>query len=514
MRRIALALCSAAFVVSACADEAPLDPSPEADMHAGPASLEVTLRDPWGGPVCDSLPNSALLEVGVFDQNSGGGFTSVEATCPDGVAVLGLSADTEYELFVESRDVPWAAFTLSPDTIRFGADSAMTLRMHRGRLLGGNATLNGAPWQAGELMQVSRTGRFFSSHGLSPAATDLSGAWTDDAGRRLRLQHGVYYRECQPGLGMRLGSGPDTIFPAHFPTEFTRIDCRFRTSCRERFTHYATDLQLTPEAGRIDPWEGDKANGLGFGVAHPTGGDLDYKNNVLDEGALMWLVDSLDNVVTPQNLGRLVDCQDTDPAVCPYFQPVRGPIVALDGGARRVRWEMNDTGAVAGDFRVVQMSWDGAYGDYVLYKLTFHNEGATATDTIHPAWYMNWDLFRDSDYAGSALGGRLAWVNDGSTRWFGTYNMGVPVAVWVAECCGIGDETTSAAAILRGEATSGGAFSTNVTATVGTRLVIPPGESRSWWFAVVAGSSFLELEFTAGQARNEMLERRSGTFGD
>lgn len=515
--RFPLVLC---LSLAACVEaEPPLELAPGFDEHTY-GELRVHLRAPGGGSACAGLPDGTEFGVGMADASSSSSYSSFSVICPDNVAVFNAEFGHEYELFVETTyaDVPWAGLTVLPDTIVISSDTAIALRLAYGREVGGRAFLNGEPIDGRYMMQLDAASRFLTSISTGSAHSDAAEGWLDQRGGTpfLAQPNVAYYRICQADLGMRIGSAPDPTVAAYFPTDFRKVDCRFRTSNAARFTHASTDLQITAAAGQIYPWHGDDEQGYGFPVTYPTGGALAWGHSMIEESMLVWGEELSGSIRSAWDRSSAVGCFSSDPMDCPFIVQTSGPRVDADAGGRVVRFMMTDSGVVSRSMTVAQSSRDGAYGDYVLYKFMFTNNGPS--QTIYPAWYTEWAIGGEdaSNRANTSLRGRLLYATDG-THWLGTYMMRADVsAIYAAECCGMGGPEADgefARDVLTGDIVSTRTeWHEGVSTTHGVELTIPSGQTRSFWMAVVAGGSLAELEFNAGQARNEVIAHESGTF--
>lgn len=499
---------------AACVDEAPPTAFEPQLRSLSPAALTVRVREPGGAPVCDSLPAGTRFIVGFAAAPAGSDSVVVEITCPAWQAVLPLQAPVDGELFARIAGGSFPYLQIGPLKTVAG-DTVFAFRMKHGRTLNGGARLDGVPFAGEDLVRFSGFGQVVAQGAGGSASSDAAGAWIDPVTRQpFRLQGGVdYARRCVPGPGMRLGSGPDPGDIDPFPAGFGAVQCLFRTSNAVRWTHRTNDLQLTPGAGRIDATLGDDVSGRAFPVAFPTGGSLVFGRSLIRDGALVLAVDGLGAPWTPWQRADLTRCDDGNPAVCPMYETTAGPLVARSGGRLRVRWEMADTGNGSARFTVTQHSYDGAYGDYVLFRVAIRND--TDQDrTVHPAWYLDWNLgpVAGTDMGGPSFGGRVLWATDGD-RYLGSWIAGhhPVVARWVGQCCGIGQTPAAAEDILRGFAvTTAPRGPWDVTTVHGTRLLVPAHSTRAFWFAILAGGSLAELEDNAAFAQDEVDVRRAG----
>jgi hypothetical protein len=520
-------------LVPACSDQTtrpePLGPSlDEAPFH----TLSGSVLGPESS-ICNSLPESSVLQVRVFDPASSFFTGGLDLTCPENSYAFGLEAGT-YLLRVQLpadpsaiRDFPWRSITADPVVVS-DADVTRDLTVTAGAPLGGHATFEGHPVEGVGLALTYDNAPFF---GAATGASGADGGWSDFFGRSpMLLQGGVRLRS-QVGCGNPFGqfflaTQVAQAPPAEgflFPTERDAIDCALQTAPTAAFSHHRSDLVVTPMPGDIGGLSGELFDqfGSGWGVQLLGPGETPQHGSItfsqLFQGGLIVGIRP-DVLLTGFGFGGYGDCG----AACRDF----GLDASLSASATRlsekkqVTWRYSDApSADAAGLGVVQRSYDGASGAaYVLFQFTFTNTSATPL-AVYPGVFMDWDVgnadFDAFDDVGfTDRGGRLMYMTDapgGPGTFDGTLVFGAPVA-GNAVLTEFGQSATMLAALAAGDLTipsSDEPTDHRYIHTVGP-ITLAPHRRAGIWVAVVSGRNAGEFFANVDVATADVARRQAG----
>jgi hypothetical protein len=402
------------------------------------------------------------------------------------------------------------------------ADVVRDIHVRDGIPLGGGARVDGVP-VAGFAVNVQHTSVFAGAAGV--AISTASGTWEDFfQGGPVYLQRDIRitFPGCLatpvPGIREIRAIPADSIL---FPTESSAFNCDFFSGDALQFTHRATRLKLSSFPGDIggvsDPLIFPD---IGYGYSaqfplprgeSPNAGPQPV-NRQLFRGGLVLAV-APDLAISGTELGGYVIC-----AVSPcrsLGDDGQGAVKVLAGGKREVTWIYSDTGSQRPKgLSVVQRSFDGQNGDYVLYAFRVTNQ-SRASITLTPGTFMDFDVTPDfgSNTGYSELAGQLMITTtaDDVGRHFGTVVIGGPAGgrSYFFTSFDLIPESDVVAAI-RGEISNPTTLEpTDVRALQGgTTVKLGKAKSTEFWMAVVAGDDRAQIIANARAAIAEGAARK------
>jgi hypothetical protein len=409
--------------------------------------------------------------------------------------------------------LPLAQIDLDPVVID-AADVVRNVQVREGQELGGLATLNGHPLEGAEFSLGFEIGPFIA--GAAESGPD--GSWTDATFGRaaLPLQTGVRFN-LGPGCEA-LGTSLLAPLPASFlfPDEADAVNCQLQVAPSVAWTHEAGRLVVTPMPGDVGGqsvplWP---RFGRGYGVQFPVGGGGPGRRvsaSQLFRGGLM-ITTGGELVLSGVDVRGFMDC---GPGEACYDLGVDGVVRFLTTGrAKTVTWHYSDAASLERvGLEVVQHSFDGTGGDYVVFAYRIRNVGGGPL-TVWAGFFGDWDIDGTpfADVAATDLGGRLMYAtNEGETGSFlGTLLIGAPVSGTYA-FAGVFPTLSEQVDALTGALVSptAGPGDIRFIHSAGP-IALAAGGEATVRIAVVAGDDKAQLLANAAAAESEVAARHAG----
>ncbi len=520
------ALVLTAAILGCSPDSEPTSPrGTPSFFHEGIPDINgrIFLRD---GPksLCSLFSDGTLL--GVRGITVDGGLTATATVCPANdysMPVEPGSYMVRVNLPLDQSRGDFPQRWLEPGAVNVDAEDVIKdIHVGKGSPLGGRVTLNGRPI-SGVSVSVSYSdfGQFVSGFGISGP----TGTWQDGFfPSRWNLQEGVRYSfsgcQVQPVPGIR-EMRVTPAGPFLFPSESRSVDCAFLTGKALQYTHKATRLKLTSYPGDIGGFSDPVIfPDLGYGYSAqfplPPGQSPQAGPTVsrqLFRGGVVLAV-APDLLISGAELDGYVVC-----AVSPCrglgFDGQAG-VTERSGGRREITWIYSDAGSLRPrGIKVLQRSFDGANGDYVLYSFRITNTG-TLPVTFAPGLFLDFDVGAEfgSNTGYTELGGQLMITTtaDEVGRHLGSVIIGAPRggrSYFVNSNFNIPE--SEAFAGIRGEISNPSITEpSDVRAFQGGATVrLTRGKSTEFWVAVVAGDTRAQAVANARAAIAEGTARRN-----
>lgn len=511
-------LLASVVLVAACADD-PLTPAgatPEpAFSHIGTHAFTGRMLGPDGGSLCESLWEGAVWRITAAETTTGSPHNYFGA-CPDDAFHLELPSGGSFVARIILPATPdlgtLPQFSFMAEPVVMDGDVARDVQVHEGATLAGGITVDGQPLD-GITLGLQFAGLRTNYAGPSALSSGRRGPWL--------APYAPVPMLLQPGIGYRLGSisltgvvslGPETSSSFVLGEDTDEVSLRFRTSRAARsLSHDATRLTASSLPGTFGggrlPAEGPI--GRGWGVQFPEAASHTGWTQLFD-GGLMLLVDGkvLSGLHIDGHGSCPTDaCHDLGEAATVHANPTAG-------GTRTVEWRYADRGPEAVGLEVVQRSFDGADGDYVLFHFSVRN-GSDAAVSLNPGIFMDWDLDHNAnDDVGETpaeFGGRLVLqTNDWGGNVLGTLFVsdGTPNPFFISNSGG-GLLLEHQIGALEGSLTQPDAPDAHDWwyLQAGGAVTVAAGGSTEFWVALVAGETRPEALANAAAAEAAITSR-------
>ena len=405
-----------AFALACTSDDRSLPVAPLSYSLEGDPTWSGAVLGPDASSICNFIPAGTVVRVRPIDPAAGDFAANVQLLCPANTFAFSL-APGSYLLRAILPPDPVIGSLPQRDIeqqVLDGGDVVHDVTIQNGTVLGGRATLDGAP-----LPDVAMTVVYDQAPGFLTAAgaSGADGAWTEFFRPPLILQNNVRYQVAGGcgALGVKFLEGaPSGGFS--FPSQVNAINCAMMTAPSVQFSHTHTRLVVTPMPGDIGGQSVELADqyGIGWGVQFPVGSAQSpvhvpvSATHLFGGGLLIGIAP--DRILSGISLAGQLEC------------PVACRDLGLDGTVaftpetplgKQVMWRYSDATSPEGvGLRVVQRSFDGQPpNDYVLFGFSIQN-GGSSTVTFYAGVFMDWDVEEDAtdDFGFTDLDGRLMGV--------------------------------------------------------------------------------------------------------
>lgn len=514
-KRLLLLATVVSFVV-ACADD-PLTPAGDqltpAFSHAGTHAFTGQMLGPDGASLCASLWDGALWRLTFADASSGAFQGQHGGFCPDDLFHMDLPSGGTY---IARIALPFSAdigtlpiYSAMREPVTLDTDVARDIQVENGETLGGGVIVDGHPVGGAPLgLQFLDLPPNFA--GPSAFSAGDRGPWLASyAPVPMYLQTGVGYRLTVPALVGVVALGPETSTELLFDGS-SDLALRYRTSRAARtLSHDATRLTVTTQPGVFGGHRApaEPPFGRGWGVQFPEAASHTGWSQLFDGGLAMHVNG---RVLSAIDLDGYSDCAVgacRDMGLDATFRPQPAA-----GDARAFEWRYSDEGsAEAVGLDVVQHSFDGSGGDYVLFRFTVSN-ASDGPVTLNPGFFMDWDVdgnaLDDVGDSPAEFGGRLVLVtNEWGGNVFGTLLVGAGATHTYFVANGTGFPVAEQLLALDGTLVQPDAPDARDWwyTHAGEAVTLAAGESTEFWVGLVAGESRADAIANAAAAEAEAL---------